>query len=176
LERPSLERTATLVGAYLWIELRSFELLGGWVQSSADLEVKLSFAEQSHHHAWHARLWAHRFPVVSHLVRDQYCVSPGRSWSVLFDQLSDPQTGTAERLIGAYHLLLPAKLGLYQQHLEAASPVADGSLIRSLRQVIADESADLHAGRALIETVLANLELSELSAAAEAKLEALVQL
>jgi hypothetical protein len=161
----SLEQSATLLGAYRWIELRSFELLGGWVTSTSELEVKLCFAEQSHHHAWHASLWADRFPVLSHLDRDRYLAPPGDAWPAFLDQLNGRPTGTAERLIGLYQVLIPAKLALYHHHLQVASAVADGPIIRSLRQVIQDENADLQSGTALIGSVLAGVDTAELSGA-----------
>ena len=58
----SVEETARRVGNYKWAEMRLFEVLGGWVATVPELDVKLVLGRHTYHHAWHAELWDKRLP------------------------------------------------------------------------------------------------------------------
>ena len=58
----SVEESARRVGNYKWIEMRLFEVLGGWVATVPELDVKLRLGTHCYHHAWHAELWHKRLP------------------------------------------------------------------------------------------------------------------
>ena len=58
----SIEDVASRLGRLRFVELRLFEVMGGWVGSTPEPQVKALLAEQCYHHAWHADLWADRFP------------------------------------------------------------------------------------------------------------------
>ena len=58
----SVEESARRVGNYKWTEMRLFEVLGGWVATVPELDVKLVLGRHTYHHAWHAELWHKRLP------------------------------------------------------------------------------------------------------------------
>ena len=145
----TLEETARWVGAARWLELRCFELLGGWVATTPEPDVKLAFARQSHHHAWHAELFERVLPSANGFSADGLVTAPDDAWSALIDDLV-ALSATNDRLVGAYDVLMPAKLTEYEGWLEAVDPVQDAPLRRWLGFVIVDEHADLAEGRALL--------------------------
>ena len=67
MARSTLDDTARRIARARWLEERCFEVLGGWVASTPEPEVKLVLARQSHHHAWHAELFERVLPVASGL-------------------------------------------------------------------------------------------------------------
>jgi hypothetical protein len=146
----TLEETARWVGAARWLELRSFELLGGWVTTTPEPDVKLAFARQSHHHAWHAELFERVLPSANGFTADGVVIAPDEAWAALLDELT-ALSGTIDRLVGAYEMLMPAKLAEYEGWLDAVDPVQDAPLRRWLGFVIVDEHADLVEGRTLLD-------------------------
>jgi hypothetical protein len=58
----SVEDSARRVGNYKWIETKLFEVLGGWVATVPELDVKMRLGTHCYHHAWHAELWHKRLP------------------------------------------------------------------------------------------------------------------
>ena len=145
----TLEETARWVGAARWLELRCFELLGGWVTTTPEPDVKLAFARQSHHHAWHAELFERVLPSANGFSADGLVAAPDDSWSAFLDDLA-ALTVTGDRLVGAYELLMPGKLDEYERWHSAVDPVQDAPLRRWLGFVVMDEHADLAEGRALL--------------------------
>jgi hypothetical protein len=144
----TLEETARWVGAARWLELRCFELLGGWVATTPEPEVKLAFARQSHHHAWHAELFERVLPSANGFSAD-VVVAPD-AWGVLLEDLAR-LTVTNDRLVGAYELLMPGKVDEYERWYGAVDPVRDAPLRRWLGFVVMDERADLAEGRVLLD-------------------------
>src|SRR5260370_25145870 len=51
-----VEESARRVGNYKWAEMRLFEVLGGWVATVPELDVKLVLGRHTYHHAWHSEL------------------------------------------------------------------------------------------------------------------------
>ena len=143
----TLDATARAIARARWLELRCFEILGGWVATTPEPDVKIVFARQSHHHAWHADLFERVQPVASGFdVPAADVTHPG--WAALLDEVEELVT-TADRLAAAFAVVLPAKLAEYEQWLHDADPVRDAPLRRWLGFVVADERADLVEGRAL---------------------------
>lgn len=147
--------TARRITRARWLEMRCFEVLGGWVATTVEPEVKLMLARQSHHHAWHAELFDRVLPVAS-----GFDVAPDAdadpAWHALLGAVEGLRA-TADRLVAAYGVLLPAKLAEYEEWLASADPIRDAPLRRWLGFVVADEQADLAEGRA----VLAQLPAAE---------------
>jgi hypothetical protein len=144
----TIDDTARRIAHARWLELRCFEVLGGWVLSTPEPDVKLALARQSHHHAWHAELFERVLPVANGLDPERHDEPPA-PWRDLLAGLAALEH-TADRLVGAYELLIPAKLAEYDAWLESADPIRDAPLRRWLGFVVADERADLSEGRVLL--------------------------
>jgi hypothetical protein len=145
----TLHDTARRIHLARWLELRCFEVLGGWVATTPEPDVKLALSRQSHHHAWHAGLFERVLPVANGF-EATIVEMPPPGWQRLVDDLAD-LSGTADRLHGAYDVLLPAKLAEYQEWLRSADEVRDAPLRRWLGFVVTDELADLAEGRAILD-------------------------
>ena len=65
----SVEETATRVGHYKWLEMRVFELMGGWVATVPELDIKLRLGTHCYHHAFHSELWHKRLPELREMNR-----------------------------------------------------------------------------------------------------------
>lgn len=154
--RESLRRIAR----YRGVERRLFEILGGWVASADGPEAKLLLARHCYHHAGHAERWGGHLdlgdggprPVVP---GDGVGDGSGESPEAFLAVAAGPGHGTGtdltvERLAAVYRVVIPRLVSVYRRHLDEATPVADGPVMRSLRLVIDDEERDLVEGRVLL--------------------------
>lgn len=147
MARSTLDDTARRIARARWLELRCFEVLGGWVTTTPEPEVKLVLARQSHHHAWHAELFERVLPVASGLDVAHHD-EPDPGWNAALAEI-EALSGTADRLAAIFGVLVPTKLVEYEHWLADTDPVRDAPLRRWLGFVIADEQADLAEGLAL---------------------------
>jgi hypothetical protein len=148
----TLTEAARVVGGYVWVEERLFEILGGWVPSTPEPEVKLHLAAASHHHAWYASLWRDRLPELRELDGESFVTPPAAGVEALLATLATAPA-TIERLVGLYRVLLPHQVASYQRHLERASAITDGPTIRALTLVVADNRADHEEGERLVQSL-----------------------
>lgn len=167
-----LSATARRAGAARWLDTRLFEILGGWVATVAEPEVKIALATQAAHHGWHATLWDERLPSL-HDVDPASWVGPAPGVEPAVALLAGAG-GTVERLAGVHRGLLPRLVAAHAAHLEAASPVADGPTIRTLRLVLADEVEDQRAGERLLQGLLRSRADVERASASQAAVEAML--
>jgi hypothetical protein len=144
---------ARLVGAYRWIELELFELLGRWVSDEPEPRARVFFDTSSRQHAWHAELFAGRLPVLDGVDPDQFTVTPGREVQSLFDSARGTEP-TGSRLFAMARVLVPRLVGGYERHLGRAVAVADAPLIRALRLAVRDDLEELEAAEALFEELI----------------------
>lgn len=171
-----LATTLRLVARYQWLEHRLFEILGAWLPSTPEAQVKRLLATQCHHHAWRAEQ-------LGTLVPEPWQTLPNELWPppagdlapfVAFaDTLAALET-TVERLAGVHWVAVPRLLSAYGAHLDRATPVSDAPLIRIVRLVRQDALDDWRAGEAALEALIASDPGAErAAAAAHAHLEAL---
>jgi hypothetical protein len=171
----SLAETARRLGRLRWVELRLFEIVGGWVASTPEPEVKALLAAQSYHHAWHGRVWAERFPAGYGLdLEEATSPGPGHVGDGLAGWLSEVAVldGSVARLTGLYRVVLGRLVVGYRYWREEADPVADGPLLRWLGFVLADEVEDWQAGTAALQRLLVTADAVRLSSAIQGQLEA----
>ncbi len=147
-----LHATARRAGAARWLDGRLFEILGGWVASVPEPEVKIALATQASHHGWHVTLWDERLPTL-HDVDPASWVAPAPGVEPAVDLVARAE-GTIERLVGVHRVLLPRLVAAHAAHLERATPVADGPTIRTLRLVLQDETRDQRVGEDLLRALL----------------------
>lgn len=167
-----LRAAARRAGAARWLDARLFEILGGWVASVPEPEVKILLATQSAHHGWHVALWDERLPSL-HDVDPASWIGPAPGVAPAVAALAEA-TGTVERLVGVHRVLLPRLAAAHADHLERASPVADGPTVRTLRFVLQDEQEDQRAGERLLHQLLQTRADVERAAAHQAAVESLL--
>jgi hypothetical protein len=168
-----LEESARLAGGHRWVESRLFEILGGWVATTADVHVKLLFDRHSQHHAWRAGQWWDRLPVLADVARDAYVVAPSEGVATAAAVLAGLE-GTVARLAGAYRVALPRLAGTYQGHRLAANGMSDGAAIRTLDLLLPDVASDWREGEVLLQRLLADAAAVDVAAATVARLEGLL--
>ena len=149
----TLHESARIIGHYRWVEIRLFEILGGWVPDVPELEAKLVVAAHAPHHAWHSSMWRDRLPELSGVDREQLTVAANADL-VAFMQAVQGSGGTIEKLVGVYRVVLPRTIASYASHLDRASAVTDGPAMRALRLVLGDELDDWKEGEALVQSLL----------------------
>ncbi len=152
---PGLVATAIRIGHYAWIERRLFEVVGGWAASTdrSDLDVKLWFAEEANRHAWHAELWHRRLPELRELDASALTTAPSKAAEAFMATLAGT-IPTIDRLVGLARVGLPRLVAALDEHQGVASPIADGSVIRSIRIVRSDLVDDWAAGERLLQRQL----------------------
>ncbi|MGH9125941.1 MAG: hypothetical protein ACRDZ8_14620 [Acidimicrobiales bacterium] len=169
----SLLGAARVIGGYVWLEERLFEIVGGWVPSVPEPAVKLRFEADSHHHAWHASLWRERLPALREVEPDAFVAPATPPLEQALSSVAQSAT-TVERLVSVYRVLAPRLAVGYQRHQERASAVADGPTIRALDLVLADERRDWQEGEALVQSVLTSSVDVAHAAAWQRRLESLL--
>lgn len=162
------------IAGYVRLERRRFELLGGWVSSTSELEVKQALERHAHHHAWHASLWEQHLPR-----RSGYEAPVGAPWGgglvACLDTLAggEQSQDSVERLAGAYRVVAARVVAAYAEHLARTSVVSDPALARTCRLVLADQLLDWREGEALLQSLLDSDERIDRAAGIQAGLEKL---
>ena len=105
----TVEESARRVGNYKWIEMRLFEVLGGWVATVPELDVKLRLGTHCYHHAWHAELWHKRLPELREMNPERLTAPPNDELVAFVDAMTEPEAPelTIEKLVGVYRVLHP---------------------------------------------------------------------
>ncbi len=129
------------------LERRLFEVLGGWVPSVPEPEVKVALRVASFGHAATARMWESITPASA---------APAAAVAVppVLASLAEAE-GTGDRLAGAYRLVVPALVTAYGRRLPAATAdvAAGGPLARVLGAALAGHAAAVLEGERLLASV-----------------------
>jgi hypothetical protein len=167
------DEAARRIGHYRWLELRLFEVLGGWVATVPELDVKQQLGVDSYHHAWHAELWRERLPTRAGHDAATLTRPANENMAAFMDELAAPQgrEQTLDKLVGVYRVVLPHAIAAYSYHLRVASPVSDAPTIRSLTFVLQDDMIDWREGERLIQRHLRTPQDVEHAARRQAHLE-----
>jgi hypothetical protein len=172
----SVEESARRVGNYKWTEMRLFEVLGGWVATVPELDVKLVLGRHTYHHAWHAELWHKRLPELREMNPERMTQPANDAFVTFMDAVREPEVAdqTIEKLVGVYRVLIPRKIAAYTYHLNGTSRITDAPTIRSLKFALQDEFEDWRDGEMLLQSLLDTPEKLERAHRRQADLEALV--
>ncbi|HVM63895.1 MAG TPA: hypothetical protein VMU14_03480 [Acidimicrobiales bacterium] len=158
----TLREGAERLASCRWVELRLYEAMGGWVPTIPELDVRLAVGAACHAHAWHASEW------------EGVDAAPfDGAVEALLEAVAAP-TGTLERLVGAYRVVVPRLVATYTAHRNHTSAAADAPLARSLGLVLADELAAWREGEMLVQSLIADADGAAAAAAHQGRLEALV--
>ncbi len=171
-----VEETAKRVGHYKWIEMRTFEVLGGWVATVPELDVKLRLGTHTYHHAWHAELWHKRLPELREMNQERLNAPPNDEMVAFVDALTEPEAPdlTIEKLVGVYRVLIPHKIAAYTYHLNNTSRITDAPTMRSLKFALDDELEDWRDGEMLIQSLIETPDEVQRAADRQAELEKLL--
>jgi hypothetical protein len=172
----SVEETARRVGIYKWVEMRTFEAMGGWVATIPELDVKLRLGTHCYHHAWHAELWHKRLPELREMNQERLTMPANEGVEAFMTAVTDPTDAsmTIEKLVGVYRVLIPHKIAAYTYHLNNTSTITDAPTIRSLKFALADEMDDWRDGEMLIQSLISSPEEVRRAADHQARLETML--
>jgi O-succinylbenzoate synthase len=137
---PPQELTMARLGNLRWMELRAFEILGSWVNSTPEPDIAVAFAAASRHAAARASVLAGRLPREGHLRLAVVTQPRTDELAGVLDALSG-QTETTAR-VGVAQALLAAIAEALDGLVPTLSPVADGPSLRALPLVRADLDVD----------------------------------
>lgn len=163
-----LDDIARRVGHCRWLEERCFEMLGGWVASTPEPEVKLLFARHSRHHAWHAELLFTCLPDTRDHDPDTLTAPAADGWPPAVDTLRAADD-TLSRLSIVSRVLVARLAAEYDSLLDVASPVRDAPLLRWVGVLVGDERARWAESEALLATFDAD-RVADAAARAQAHL------
>ncbi len=172
----TVEESARRVGNYRWTEIKLFEVLGGWVATVPELDVKMVLGRHCYHHAWHAELWTKRLPELREMNVERMTQPPNPEFVTFMDAVREPEAAglTIEKLVGVYRVLLPRKIAAYRYHVNGTSEITDAPTIRSLKFALQDEIEDWCDGEMLIQSLLDSAEKVERANARQRELEELI--
>lgn len=171
--RTSLADDDRRIAGYIRLERRRFELLGGWVASTVELEVKQALERHAHHHAWHASLWEQHLPRRSGYEAPAGSVGGGDLDACLASLAGEEVLDTVERLAGAYRVVAARAVAAYTEHSSCTSVVSAPAVARTCRLVLADQLDDWREGEALLQSLLDSDDRIDRSAQRQAGLEKL---
>jgi hypothetical protein len=174
--RFSVEETAARVGHYKWLEMRIFELMGGWVATVPELDVKLRLGTHCYHHAFHSELWHKRLPELREMNPERLTQPPNPEMEAFVEALGGPegQDQTIEKLVGLYRVLLPHLIAAYTYHLNNTSQITDAPTIRSLNFCLQDDMEEWREGEMIVQSLIETPEEVERAAAHQASLTKLM--
>jgi len=171
----SVEDSARRVGNYKWAEMRLFEVLGGWVATIPELDVKMVLGRHTYHHAWHAELWHKRLPELREMNPDRLTQPPNDEFVTFMNAIREPEAPelTIEKLVGVYRVLIPRFIAVYTYHLNGTSTITDAPTIRSLKFALQDEFDDWRDGEMLLQSLIDTPEKVERATRRQEALEKL---
>jgi hypothetical protein len=171
----TVEESARRVGNYKWGEMRLFEVLGGWVATVPELDVKMVLGRHAWFHAEHAKRWDERLPELREMNRERLNVPPNPEFATFMDAVREPEAAehTVEKLVGAYRVLIPRFIGVYTYHLNNTSRITDAPTIRALTFILQDEFETWRDGEMLLQSLIDTPEKAERAARRFQELETL---
>ena len=172
----TVEETAKRVGHYKWIEMRIFELMGGWVATIPELDVKLRLGTHCYHHAFHSELWHKRLPELREMNPERLTVAPNPEMEAFVEALGAPEApgDSIEKLVGLYRVLLPNLIAAYTYHMNNTSTITDAPTIRSLNFCLLDDMEEWREGEMIIQSLIATPDEVDRAAAHQASLSKLM--
>lgn len=138
---PLLERAEQL-GELCWIETALFAALGRWSATTEDPTWTVRFGAASRRHGWHAEQVFARLPELSVLDTDELVRPPGPGTVALLDEVAALEALPA-RVAAHRAVVLPRLAARVEAMAATCSPVADGSVARTLSLLLADVRGEL---------------------------------
>ena len=174
--RFSVEETARRAGNYKWLEMKIFELMGGWVATVPELDIKLRLGTHCYHHAFHSELWHKRLPELREMSPEKVTVPPNEEFVAFIDALSEPEAAdqTIEKMVGMYRVLLPHLIAAYTYHRNNTSSITDSPTIRSIDFCLQDDMEEWREGEMITQSLILDAADARRAADHQAKLTALM--
>ena len=147
----TIDESACRLGGLVWTERRLFELLGGWVPTTAEPAAKVAFAEVSRRHGDHAVALLGLLPDTRDH-RPEALVRPVDGAEAAIAAAGEA-VGTAARLGALGDGVTAAHLGALEGYLADGAAVRDRPGMRIVAAVLAEDRAGFDELRALGDRV-----------------------
>ncbi|MFV0257241.1 MAG: hypothetical protein ACK5PP_02170 [Acidimicrobiales bacterium] len=136
--------------------MRIFELMGGWVATVPELDVKLRLGTHCYHHAFHSELWHKRLPELREMNPDRLTAAPNPEMEAFVAALGAPEAPdqTIEKLVGLYRVLLPYLIAAYTYHRNNTSEIADAPTIRAINFCLLDDQQEWLEGEMMLQSLI----------------------
>jgi hypothetical protein len=107
---------------------------------------------------------------------ERLTLPPNDELVAFVDALTEPEGPdlTIEKLVGAYRVLIPAKIAAYTYHLNNTSTITDAPTIRSLKFALADEFEDWRDGEMMLQSLILTEDQLQRAIDHQAKLQRLL--
>lgn len=128
------------VGNLRWAELQAFAVVGSWVMTTPEHDVRVAMDAVSRHAAWRAQMLADRLPAVGALAVDVVTVPRHAGLVAVVEEMAIVQS-TADRL-AVLDVVIAGLVEATSTLIDTLSPVADAPLLRALPMVVADLRRD----------------------------------
>lgn len=148
-----VEATAQRLGRAVWLDERLFEIVGGWITSVPEAELRERLAAHCHRHAAHAALFRERLPQATGVDGRAMVASPGPGIDDAVSLLASA-TDTLPRLVGLYRVFVPHLVSAHGFHRHATNSVTDGPTAAALDTAVAGLVSQWRDGEMMIETIL----------------------
>jgi len=172
----TVEETASRVGHYKWIEMRIFELMGGWVAAVPEPDIKLRLGTHCYHHAFHAELWHKRLPELRDMNPERLTRPPNPEMEAFVAAMGDPYAPgeSIEKLVGLYRVLLPHLIGAYTYHRNNTNQITDAPTIRALELCLRDDMEEWREGEMILQSLITTADDVDRAAVRQAELTKLM--
>ncbi len=129
------------VGNLRWAELQAFAVVGSWVVTTPEHDVRVALDAVSRHAAWRAQMLGDRLPTVGALAVDVVTVPRHAGLVAVVEEMATVQS-TADRLAVLDDVMIAGLVEATTTLIDTLSPVADAPLLRALPMVVADLRRD----------------------------------
>lgn len=150
---PPQHVTMSRLGNLRWAELALFGVLGSWAANEDDDATRLVLEPAARHAAWRAVQLADRLPREGHLEVNTV-TQPAHPDLVDVVAGLAGVSGSAQRLVVAFEVALPALAASVTGLASQLAPVADAPSLRILPVLAADIDRDCRSGGAVLAGVL----------------------
>jgi len=156
--------------------MKIFELMGGWVATIPELDIKLRLGTHCYHHAFHSELWHKRLPELREMSPEKVTLPANDEFVSFIEALSAPEAPdqTIEKMVGMYRVLLPHLIAAYTYHRNNTSSITDSPTIRSLDFCLQDDMDEWREGEMIVQSLIKTSEDAQRAADHHAKLTSLM--
>ncbi len=141
-ERIRVKKGADLLAKYRYLEIQIVELMGGWVESIPEADVKISFGRQMYQDIVHADVIGRRLPELKARQARYHSIAPSDDFVKLLEKIWHAES-TLHRLVALYRVLKSGLVEALTGHLSLIALPEDEPSERILRSIIEAERDDI---------------------------------
>jgi uncharacterized ferritin-like protein (DUF455 family) len=149
-----VQQNLELLGRYRYTEIQCMELMGSWVSTMADPEVKIGFGRHMFQDSVHADLLGKRIPELKGRSRHFHSIPPSDEFVRLLEELWK-ESDELLRMVGLYRVLKSELVSVYRRHIDRLELPADEPTGYILRLIADEEQDHIEWAEKVIERLLA---------------------